>query len=40
VDRHVPAAEIDHPGAGGAMNRMKRGLLEQRASQAARRARP
>jgi hypothetical protein len=40
VHRHVPAAEIDHPGAGSAMNGMERGLLEQHASQAARRARP
>jgi hypothetical protein len=40
MDRHVPAAEIDHPGAGGAMNGMERRLLEQRTSQAAKRAKP
>jgi hypothetical protein len=28
VDRHVPAAEVHHPGAGGAMCRIERGLLE------------
>jgi hypothetical protein len=27
MDRHVEAAEIDHPRIGGAMDRMERGLF-------------